>query len=405
MYKNILYSPLASLVFLVLSSAFFMTFITIQLNSTHTPESVIGYIHSAFYGGMLIGAIKSEELINRIGHIRAYSVFSSLTTISIILQGLFEHPVAWVMFRFIAGFALAASYVIIESWLLAQSTKQNKGRILAIYMFCLYASQAGSQFLLDIVDVQTIQPFLLAAILSIMSIIPSSVTYMQAPEIETEQYKMSIAKYFSSAPLGFIGCSAAGLILSAIYGFLPSYAQDKNLSVSITVGLTIAGGFVLQWPIGKLSDMLDRSKVISAISFITIILCLLLMIIPTSTIITYVFCFCIGGLCFTIYPVCIAYVCDYFEQANIINITGVLLFSYGIGSVLGSTLVALLIEHYSASVIFAYIAFVALCLGAMSIYTVFKVESVAKEEQVSFVALPRATPIANNLDPRIDENQ
>ena len=172
MYKKILYSPLASLVFLVLSSSFFMTYITVRLNNINIPESVVGYIHSAFYGGMLIGAIKSEGLINRVGHIRAFASFSSVITITIILQAFYPNPNIWIILRFFAGLSLASSYVVIESWLLAQSNKKTKGKILSLYMLCLYSSQTASQFLLDIIDIQTLEPFLLAAIISSLAIIP-----------------------------------------------------------------------------------------------------------------------------------------------------------------------------------------------------------------------------------------
>jgi MFS family permease len=398
MYKNILYSPLASLASLVLSSSFFMTFITVRLNNTNVPESIIGYIHSSFYCGMLIGAVKTEGLINRVGHIRAYAVFSGIVTITIILQALFSNPKLWIIFRFFAGISISASYVIIESWLLAQSNSKTKGKILAVYMFCLYLSQAISQFILEIVDIATIEPFLVSAILSTLAIIPSSITYMQVPEID-KKYKFSILKYLKTAPLGFLGCLAAGLILSSIYGFLPSYAQDHNLSVSTALGITIAGGFVLQWPIGKLSDRIDRSKVLVGISLVIILVCLLIIFIPSNPVITYLFCFVLGGLCFTVYPVSIAQVCDYFAQGNVINITGVLLFSYGVGSVLGSIIVAFLIEFYSSWIIFSYIALVSLSLALFGLYTIRKMKASSKEH-VTFVALPRLSPIANNLDPR-----
>ncbi|GAB4165115.1 MAG: MFS transporter [Rickettsiaceae bacterium] len=376
-----------------------MTFITVRLNVLNTPESIIGYIHSAFYGGMLIGAIKSEGLINRVGHIRAYAVFSSIITITIILQAFFQTPSLWVLFRFFAGFSISASYVIIESWLLAQSTNKTKGRILAVYMFCLYLSQAASQFLLDIVDANTIEPFLIAALFSALAIIPSSVTYMKAPEIQTE-YKISMWKYCKTAPLGFVGCTAAGLILSSIYGFLPIYSQDNELSVSTMLGITIAGGFSLQWPIGKLSDMVDRVKVLTIIPLVIILVCLFIALVDLPDDGLYTLCFLLGGLCFTIYPVSISHVCDYFEQGNIIGITGALLFSYGIGSVLGSTIVALLIENYTSVVVFYYIIFVSLFLAIFGLYIAIKAKAVSRKDKVNFVALPRATPIANNLDPR-----
>ncbi len=403
MLKKIIYSPLASLVLAVTSGSFFLTFISVKINIIDGSEITLGLIHSAFYGGMLIGALKSEEIINRVGHIRAFASFSSLLTFTIIIQALYQVPKFWIFLRFFAGFSTAAVYVIIESWLLAQSTKKNKGKILSIYMLCLYSAQTLGQFGLDIIDLDSIQPFLLAASVASISVIPASLTYMKAPEIEPLP-KMAITKYFQASPLGFIGCMVSGLILSSIYGFLPNYALDNKISVSILVGTTIAGGFVLQWPIGKLSDMFDRTKIIILLTLITIISCFMLVMIPMQNILIYIISFFFGGFCFTLYPVCIAQVCDHLDNSNIINVTGVLLFSYGLGAVVGPPILAFLVKIFSSTAIFYYISFVSFALFIFGLYSWITVKPVAEEDQVDFVAVPRVSPVASALDPRAENN-
>lgn len=402
MYKKIIYSPLASLAFLVLSNTFFMSFITVRLNMLNIPESTVGYIHSAFYFGMLVGALRSEELINRVGHIRAFASFSCILTVTIILQAYYQIPSLWIIFRGFAGFSIAAAYVIIESWLLAQSTKKTKGKILSLYMLCLYLSQTVSQFLLEVVDLASIEPYLLAALLASISVVPSSMTYMKAPEIESAP-KVSIRKYFHTSPYGFTGCVISGMMLGSIYSFLPQYAHDHDFSISTMVGVTISGGFCLQVPIGKISDMLDRPKIMTGMS-LGIVICCMLLIFITSHSLIYIICFLMGGLCFTIYPVSIAQVCDHLDDSgNTINILSALLFAYSIGAIVGSPIVALLIEHSNSDMLFHFITVNAVCLFIFGIYTVFRVESVEKEDQVEFVAVPRATPIASNLDPRSED--
>ena len=396
MIKKVIYSPLASLILIVASGSFFLTFISVKINIINGSELMLGLIHSAFYGGILIGALKSEEIINRVGHIRAFSSFSSLFTFAIILQALYQEPKVWIFLRFFAGFSTAAIYVIIESWLLSQSTKKNKGKILSIYMLCLYSAQTIGQFGLDIIDVNSIQPFLLAALIASISVIPASLTYMKTPEIDPLP-KMPASKYFRTSPLGFIGCMISGVMLSAIYGFMPGYALDNKISVSILMGLTISGGFVLQWPIGKLSDMFDRIKIITLLSLITAITCLMLVILPLNNLFVYIFSFFLGGFCFTLYPVCIAQVCDHLENSNIINVTGVLLFFYGIGAVISPPIIAFLIKTFSSTALFYYIAFVSFMLFVFALYSLKTVKTVPQEDQVDFIALPRISPVASGL--------
>lgn len=392
MLKSVIYSPLASLVLFVVSGSFFLTFISVKINIIEGSDIVLGMIHSAFYGGLLIGALKSEEIINRVGHIRAFASFSSLLTFTILLQALFSNITFWIFLRFFAGLSTAAIYVIIESWLLAQSTKYNKGKILSVYMCCLYSAQTLGQFGLDIVDVNTIEPFLLAAVVASISVIPASLTYVQAPEIQSLP-KMAVSKYLRASPLGFLGCVISGLMLSSIYSFMPGYAFDGGLSVSILVGVTISGGFALQWPIGKMSDIFDRTLVITVMSFLITIICLILLLAPMNELWIYVFSFFLGGLCFSLYPVCIAQVCDYLENANIINVTGVLLFAYGIGAVIGPQGLSFFIKAYNSTAIFHYIGFAALLLGLYGGYSFYSRKPAIQDNVSQFMAFPRVSPI------------
>ena len=374
--KNILFSPLTSLIFLVLGTSFFMTFITVRLDNLLVSKSVIGYIHSSYYAGTLLGAIKCDSMINRVGHIRSYAVFASMMTIMAICQGVYINPYLWIIFRFITGISLSGCYLVIESWLLASSTKQTKGKILAIYMACLYASQSISQFFLDIIDSESMQPYMLSAALTCLAIIPSCLTYMKQPQNEPEvTYKLSMIKYFKKAPIGFVGCLIAGIILSSIYSFMPSYALYNNLSVSLLMGIIVAGGFALQWPISKMSDILNHVIVLIINLTLVIILSIIVLFNNSNPIILYIACFFIGGFTFTIYPISIALMSDYFDQKDIVNAIGVSLFAYGVGSIAGSSVTAFLIEISTPVIIFYFIAFSAFILAAYCAYTAYKANS------------------------------
>lgn len=404
MLRNIIYSPLSSLFLVVISSSFFLTFISVKINIIDGSQITLGLIHSAFYGGMLIGSLKSEEIINRIGHIRAFTLFSSILTFIIILQALYQIPKFWILLRFFSGLATAAIYIIIESWLLAQANQKNKGKILSIYMICLYSAQTIGQFGIDIVDINTIEPFLFAALLASISIIPAALTYTKAPEIKPLP-KMAVIKYFKASPIGFIGCVVSGLILSGIYGFLPNYAMDNNISVSILLGVTITGGFVLQWPIGKLSDMFNRIKIVTLLVFMITVLCLTFTLVPLEGILVYIFSFFLGGFSFALYPLCIAQVCDCVNNSNIINIASSLLFAYGIGAVTGPIVLAFCIKIYSSIAVLYYISIISCFLLFYCLYSFRTIKGISQKDQVKFVVVPRVLSVASAITPRLDDKK
>ena len=130
-------APLISLAFLMLSNGFFLTFVSAKLHVDNYTPFQIGAIQGSYYAGFLIAALKSEKLIQRIKHIRAFSFFASIATATTLLTVFAHHISIWIVMRFIMGVCIAALYVVIESWLLILSSKKNRGLILATYMIAL----------------------------------------------------------------------------------------------------------------------------------------------------------------------------------------------------------------------------------------------------------------------------
>jgi hypothetical protein len=103
--------------------------------------------------------------------------------------------------------------------------------------------------------------------------------------------------------------------------------------------------------------------------------------------------------------VCIAQVCDHLENNNnIINVTGVLLFSYASGAVCGPPIVAACITLFSVNALFYYLTVVGFLLFICSAYYSKGTELVLLADQVEFVIMPRISPIANELNPTIEES-
>ena len=174
------------------------------------------------------------------------------------------------------------------------------------------------------------------------------------------------------------------------------------------MSILITGGFILQWPLGKLSDKVPRKKMLSFLSLLCVAPSLFAMI-STNAGFNYIMVFCIGGLSFVLYPISIALVCDKVDNRNILQATGVLLFSYGIGSVLGPMIVANTIKFFeSIRVIFAFVACVSGCYGLLGLYQIslgHKRPSKRNGESVDFIPLPRQSPIANQLNPRVESEE
>ena len=396
-------APMFSLILLLVGSGFFMTYITIRLNLIADNKYIIfllGGIHAAYYSGLILGALTLEKFIVRVGHIRAFATFASLLAITIVIQGLFIIPFIWIALRFIAGMSFAALYIVIESWLLSESSEVTRGKVLALYMGGIYCSQAAGNLFTGIVKIDTLTPFLLAAGFCTAAVIPVAITKRPSPTIH-EITHLKLSYCIKKSRFGFFGCLAAGLIISSIYSFLPDVAIDNQLSTATMMSLTIVGGFLLQWPIGLLSDIFPRRKMLIAVSAILTIPCAIAFFSTHLPWLHYSLCFVIGSLSFVIYPISIAKVCDMLEQNQILSATSALLVVYGVGAALGPILVSTFVHLFNSSYIFVYISLIAACLAIFGFYTLQQVDG-PETDSSEFIAMANVTPIANELDPRSD---
>ncbi|MCF6790311.1 MFS transporter, partial [Corynebacterium parakroppenstedtii] len=159
----------------------------------------IGALTTFYYAGMTLAAFKTEKFIFRVGHIRAYAAFASLLAVTTMLHGIYINDIFWIILRLVDGLAIGGLYVVIESWILTSSNKENRGQILAVYMVALYLAQAGGQFLLNIGHIESFIPYAIATILASLSVIPLAMTKTDSPKFE-EPSTLNIKSLGKSSP-------------------------------------------------------------------------------------------------------------------------------------------------------------------------------------------------------------
>jgi len=324
---------------MVLGSGFFMSFISLFLKKSGMGDIGIGLTQSFFYFGLLVSSLYSEKLISRVGHIRALTAACGMLIASTLVL-FFLPPQYWVWLRLLAGMCVGCFYIGVESWLLAEFSQEKRGYALAIYTISLYLAQSMSQTFLQFTENSNTSAFIISAALVSLAVVPVSLGKGKGPAYG-DSPRGSILKYFKISPLGILGCFFAGLILSSIYAFMPMFIADRGHNPGFLMTIMIFGGAALQWPIGKLSDKLDRRKVLIALAACAALSVLFLFMAKEFNTLAGSL-FILGGLTFTIYPVAMALGCDCVTDSSLVKMTGMLLFSYGLGAVIGPSLTPLL---------------------------------------------------------------
>jgi len=363
--------PLLSLIILIMASGLFNTFVSIRLELEGYSTETIGAVTSSLYLGILVGSLKIDAWIARVGHIRAFVILAALITIFVLAQAFWIEPWYWCAMRFLIGVCTAGIFIVIESWLLIQSTPATRGKILSVYLGAFYGAMLAGQFLINLSDPSGVYPFCITAFLSAISILPILMIRIAEPKMKPEAPRIQLLQLFRISPLGFVGGIISGMLLAVVYGLVPVYAKENGMDVSeigTLMALIIFGGLCLQWPMGHLADTGNRRRVLNAASFLTACFALAIALVdhlhPTLLLCLAWF---FGGFSFTIYPLSMAFACEKLEEHQIISATGCFVLSYGIGAIAGPLIAPLAMNALGSPGLFYFLGAITLFLGLIGL--------------------------------------
>ena len=195
---------------------------------------------------------------------------------------------------------------------------------------------------------------------------------------------------FRISPLGVMGAMATGMANGVLFGMGAVYAERIGLSVaqiSIFMGTAYAGGMILQWPIGRLSDKFDRRHMILAVTFLAAgaafaAAAVSASALPLLLLLTAVF----GGTTLPMYSLCLAHTNDHLEPSQMVAASATLVLVGGLGASLGPLGASLVMSIAGPAGFFLTLGIVHAAIGVFALYRMGQRPPVPLEEQGS--ALP-----------------
>src|SRR5689334_13284518 len=303
------------------------------------PAWTIGIIMASYYVGYSVAPLTSRKIIARSGHAATMAIGAAIAAVVIVAHGYFVTPVGWAGLRAISGFSLSSLYVGAESWIHDRVENANRGRVFSIYMVVQMIGMTGSQLLLSVGDPASVFPFLLAGLLFAISCVPVVYARASAPNHAPPE-PFGILRLFSVAPLGVIATLLAGVSWSIVFTFGPVYAQRHGFNLAQdSLFMAMAGGAIIQFPLGWLSDALGRRLTIGLISAGGIVVALLgLKAGSDGFVAKYLASFLVGALIFPVYAISAAHTNDAIEPKNRVSAAAGLVLLFGLGSIFGPLL-------------------------------------------------------------------
>jgi MFS family permease len=336
------------------------------------PTPLIGVIMSCYYVGYLLGTFGAPRLVRKVGHIRVFAALAAVASAAILVQGSFVNAVPWALMRLVSGVCFAGIYVVAESWLNAGASRSNRGTLLATYMLVLYIGLGSAQFLLVVANPSTSTPFMLVSVLISLAMVPIVVSSHHSPAT-TVPLKVRYRDLYRNSPLGVVAVTVSGMISSTLFSMGPVYARLSGLGtsgVATFMAVSILAAVLTQYPVGRLSDRIDRRTVIAIVCTIATLAAGSIVIFPhmphgVFLTVTAIF----SGFVLTLYSLAVSHVNDKLEPGQMVAASSALLSLNGTAAAVGPILAGSLIAALGPQ---AYFETLATLTGALTIYDLWR---------------------------------
>lgn len=373
-----------------------VTLVSVRANIEGFPAAQIGLLGTVYFIGFIGGCFLTAGLIRRAGHIRVFGALVALAAVSTLAMVVWIDLLVWTAARGIAGFCFAGLSMVLESWLNARAQSTDRGRILSLYRVVDLVAVLGGQFMLPAFGARGFEVFAAVAMLFCLAIIPISLSRHDNPP-PPESRRLRLRHVWSISQIGCVGCVTIGLTNAAFRTIGPVYAQNVGLGVdqiAVFIGAAVLGGALSQYPLGVLSDRIDRRFVLIAATIGAAAAGVVLALAHTSEPgLAFVGAFLFGMFAMPLYSLSVAHANDYAGPGDFVELSGGLMFCYGLGASVGPMAASLVMERFGASSFFLYTTVVHGSFVLFVLYRMTRRSAVGRHLKRRFVGLLRTSPV------------
>lgn len=357
----------------------------------------LSVITSGYFLGFLMGSRIAPDMIRRVGHVRVFAALGSLISAGLIAFPILTDPFSWTAIRLVLGFCLSGVYVTAESWLNNAASNHTRGKVLSVYMVAQMLGMIVAQGMMNLGDASGFFLFVIPSILVSLSFAPILLSISPTPAFETTK-PMSLRQLYDNSPLASIGTLLLGGAFAAQFGMASVYGAAAGMSVpQITafVATMFAGSMVCQFPVGWLSDRMDRRFLILALAAIGTAATGSSFVLGTAFEVILVLAFIVGGVANPLYALFIAYTNDYLEVEDMAAASGGLVFAYGVGAIAGPMATGQMMEMAGPE---GFWLFLVIIFAAITLYAGWRMTRrprVPVDETGAYLGVqPTASPVA-----------
>jgi MFS family permease len=332
------------------------------------PATTIGLIGTSYAFAFTLGCIMVPVFVKRIGHLKAYGLAMALLALSVILLSTFIHPLSWGFFRAMTGFAGASAYVITEAWLNERSENETRGVVFSWYMLACLTGTICGQYALPLSTPAEGTLFFMAALCFLSATLPVILSRI-APPTSVTTVRIDLRGVIRNSPAAAVGGLLSGILFGTWTAFGALYASTRGFDGTAIATVLMAatlGGLVLQFPVGYLSDRMDRRLVMAIVGALGLATAVVSgLTLPSGLGTLWIAFFLLGATLHTTYSLNVAHASDHAKPGGFVGISSAMMVTFGIGTTTGPFVAGFVIDAFGYRGFFSWMA------AAYLVYVVF----------------------------------
>jgi len=389
--------PLISTALIMLGAGVLGTLLPLRFSAMGLSPGVIGLIATAEALGFLVGCLHAHRIIAPVGLERAYAAFAGMKAVAILGMHFADGVATLAMLRFLLGANAAGLSVIVESWLNALVPNEQRGRLLTVYVLVYGLFFGIGQLLGKNLDVKGPEMLFIAGMATTLALVPMAGIDVRAPTLP-HRVRLEILKALRTSPVSVLACLLNGLILTAFTTVGPLFGERIGFDqghIIILMACVSLGGLFLQWPIGYISDKVDRLYALIGLGAGTLAVAAALATVDRQTpfLLLAVLFATFGGFAESLYAVGVAHANDRSVMADYVALSSTLLFVWALGAAIGPTTGTLAIQLTTPSAFFVYAVVLSLAFTLFALWRLSRrrLDRVV-EEREEFLTYPQTSP-------------
>jgi len=380
------FSILLSVAFLIMGNGLQLMLLPIRGGIEGFSAVQIGLLGSGYFFGFVLGCTFTPAMIMRVGHIRTFAALVAIASAAALGYPMAIDASVWIILRLITGFCLAGLYLVVESWLNDQATNETRGALISTYVTVNFTVITIGQMMVTLFQPSSFILFSIASVLVSLAAVPIVMTRSsQPPPITVVRFRPM--RMFRLSPTGTVAIFLIGMATGSFWALAPAYANIFSGSIvdaAWFMSAAVIGGALAQLPAGKVSDRVDRRKVLIGLALLCAVVGAALWLTTETSLAWFGLGAVFGAGLLPAYAIAAAHVFDFADRSDYVEISAGLLLLNGIGSTIGPLLSSASVEFLGQPGFFLANALIQIALIGYVGFRLSRREGLPIEEKQTF---------------------